>query len=112
MAGSGHWNTCVNRLYYACFYAVTALLLQNDLSATRHTRVRSALNREFVRAGLVPIDLGNLYNDLFEHRSEADYVEFVTFTEGQVRPWIEEARRFIRHIRQLLPPMQDTPSSE
>jgi len=22
-----HWNACINRLYYACFYAVTALLL-------------------------------------------------------------------------------------
>jgi len=33
MAQSGHWHGCVNRLYYACFYAVTALLLRHDLSA-------------------------------------------------------------------------------
>ena len=26
MAQSGHWNACVNRLYYACFYAVTAFV--------------------------------------------------------------------------------------
>ena len=25
-----HWNTCANRLYYACFYAVSALLQQYD----------------------------------------------------------------------------------
>ena len=27
----GHVNTFVNRLYYACFYAVTALLLTKEL---------------------------------------------------------------------------------
>jgi len=45
MAQIGHWNACVNRLYYACFYAVTALLLQRNLLSSKHTQVRSLLNR-------------------------------------------------------------------
>jgi uncharacterized protein len=28
LANSNSWNSCVNRLYYACFYAVSALLVQ------------------------------------------------------------------------------------
>ncbi len=35
MANTGHWNTCVNRLYYACFYAVTALLARHNLSSSK-----------------------------------------------------------------------------
>ncbi len=27
MQDIGHWNTCANRLYYAAFYAVSALLI-------------------------------------------------------------------------------------
>ena len=27
LANAGRWNACVNRLYYACFYAVSALLV-------------------------------------------------------------------------------------
>ena len=27
----GYYNTAVNRMYYACFYAVSALLLQNGI---------------------------------------------------------------------------------
>jgi uncharacterized protein (UPF0332 family) len=27
LAQNQRWNACVNRLYYACFYAVMALLL-------------------------------------------------------------------------------------
>jgi len=33
---AGHFNAYVNRLYYACFYAVSALLLTRDLSTSKH----------------------------------------------------------------------------
>jgi uncharacterized protein (UPF0332 family) len=33
------WNTAINRLYYACFYAATALLLDNDINASTHSGV-------------------------------------------------------------------------
>ena len=33
------WNTAINRLYYACYYAATALLLKYDIKATTHTGV-------------------------------------------------------------------------
>ena len=41
----GHTNTFVNRLYYACFYAISALLLARDLSPAKH----SGLRRSFIR---------------------------------------------------------------
>ena len=31
VANSGDWNAVANRLYYACFYAVLALLAKNDM---------------------------------------------------------------------------------
>ena len=37
---NGLWNTAINRLYYACYYAVTALLLANDINASTHSGVR------------------------------------------------------------------------
>lgn len=33
LAREDRWNPCVNRLYYACFYAVSALLLRHNLSS-------------------------------------------------------------------------------
>ena len=32
LAENESWNACVNRLYYACYYAVSALLLKNEVS--------------------------------------------------------------------------------
>lgn len=102
MAQADHWNACVNRLYYACFYAVTALLLKHSLSASRHSGVRSLLNRHFVRTGAITTELGLLYGDLFEGRQQGDYHDLVRFEEQQVRPWIPQAQRFVARIEELL----------
>jgi uncharacterized protein (UPF0332 family) len=92
----------VNRLYYACFYAVSALLVHQGLSSSKHAGVRSLFNKHYVKTGDTPRDLARIYNDLFERRQEGDYIDFVRFEESQVRPWIPEAEKFIAHISSLI----------
>ena|SRR4030067_2318225 len=53
LADGQHWNACVNRLYYACFYAVSSLLAKYDLTASKHSGVRSLFNANFVKTGMV-----------------------------------------------------------
>jgi uncharacterized protein (UPF0332 family) len=102
LANASRWNPCVNRLYYACFYAVSGLLLQDGLSASKHTGVRSLFNRHYVRTGKVPKELAPIYNDLFERHQEGDYMDFVDFEEAQVRPWIDRVEQFIAHLASLV----------
>lgn len=104
LADAESWNTCVNRLYYGCFYAVSALLARDGLSSSRHTGIRGLFNRHYVRTGVVPRDVARLYNDLFERRQESDYADFVRFQADQVRPWIPQTQAFLAHIRSLLSP--------
>jgi hypothetical protein len=56
---SNHANTGVNRLYYACFYAVSALLLTKGLTATRHSGLRTLFHQHLIRPGLLPPDQGS-----------------------------------------------------
>ncbi|MBI3327909.1 MAG: HEPN domain-containing protein [Nitrospinae bacterium] len=78
------------------------LLLQDGLSSSKHTGVRSLFNRHDVRTGKVPKHLAPIYNDLFERCQEGDYMDFVDFEEAQVRPWIARADNFIDHIASLI----------
>jgi len=32
----GYWNAVANRLYYACYYATSALLIKNSFQAQTH----------------------------------------------------------------------------
>ena len=102
LANAKRWNACVNRLYYACFYAVSALLVRYGLSSSKHTGVRSLFNRQYVKTGKIPKDLARIYNDLFERRQEGDYIDFVTFQEYQVLPWISKAEQLIGYITSLI----------
>lgn len=110
LATAGSWNACVNRLYYACFYAVSALLLRDGLASPKHSGVRSLLNEHYIRTGIIARDLGKLYNDLFRDRQDADYVDLVDFEERQVRPLIPLAQQFVARVDALLqpPPASDT----
>ena len=102
LAEASRWNTCVNRLYYACFYAVSALLIQDGLSSSKHTGVRSFFNRHYVKSGRVTKEMAQIYNDLFERRQESDYLDFIHFEESEVRPLIPRAEAFIKHIETII----------
>ncbi len=92
----------VNRLYYACFYAVTALLLQKDLSSSKHTGIRAMFNKEFVKSGKVSKDMARLYNDLFKHRHKGDYADLVQFDEYEVRLWLNQTETFVTKIKAMI----------
>src|SRR5512137_190769 len=102
LANSEYWNAYVNRLYYACFYAVSALLFQQGFSSSKHVGVRSLFNLHYVKLGKVPEYLGELYNTLFDWRHEGDYEDFVNFQESQVSPWLTQAEEFVQFISRLI----------
>ena len=102
LATANRWSACVNRLYYSCFYAVTALLLHDNLSSSKHTGIRSLFNQRFVKKGKITREWAEFYNDLFEKRQESDYVDFVKFEEDQVKPLLSKAKAFIQQIEDLL----------
>jgi uncharacterized protein (UPF0332 family) len=102
LADARRWNPCVNRLYYACFYAISALLVQEGMSSSRHSGIRSLFNRHFVKTGKVSASTGRVFNDLFERRQEGDYVDFVRFEESQVRAWMPQAEAFVEQVTELV----------
>lgn len=102
LAGSAHWNACVNRLYYACYYAVTGLLAMHGLSSSKHSGVRSIFNRHFVKTEKISKELAQTYNDLFERRREGDYEDFLRFDEIDVRNWMRDAELFIKNVSEFI----------
>jgi len=102
LARSDRWNACVNRLYYSCFYAVSSLLMLDNLSSSKHSGIRSLFNKYYVKTGKVPKNIAGIYNDLFERRQEGDYLDLIDFTELQVRPWITLAEKFVEFILDLI----------
>jgi len=99
---SGHANTGVNRLDYACFYAVSALLLTKGLTATSHSGLRTLFHQHVIRPGLLPLGQGPLYDRLFDQRQRSDYADLVHFGVDEVRAWSVEAQAFVDAVVVLI----------
>jgi len=98
----GYGNTFVNRLYYACFYAISALLLTKGLSSAKHSGIRSLFHQNFVKSGLVKTELGQLYDMLFDNRQKADYADLVRFDLNEVCDWYDEAQEFVETVENIV----------
>lgn len=101
LADAEGWNACVNRLYYACFYAISALLLERGFSSSKHTGIRSLFNQNLVKTGEIPREMAELFNNLFKTRQIADYTDFVRYDQEQVQPWIPEAEKLVERVAAL-----------
>jgi uncharacterized protein len=93
---------CVNRLCYAVFYAVSAALAKEGREYGKHTAVRAALHRDFVKSGKVPRTYGHTYDELFDDRQQGDYTPHVSFDKEEVRMLVSETRTFLDHFRTLV----------
>jgi len=98
----GHWNVVANRLYYACFYAASALLVQKGISAHTHSGVMSQLGLHFIKNGLISKEQGELYGRLFDTRQSGDYDDWVFLKENDVIHFLEPVEKFIEEIEILI----------
>ena len=98
LAEKARWNAVVNRLYYACFYAVIALLLQNHVETKSHDGARRQFGLIIVTKGLVEKRLGKLYTRLFNIRHKGDYGDLFDFDEKTVAPLLPQVREFLKII--------------
>lgn len=96
------WNTAVNRLYYACYYAVSALLISYNIEAKTHSGVRSMLGMNFTKTEKLSIEMNKFYFDLFENRQASDYADFIYFDRETVDELYQQAALFIKTIEKLI----------
>ncbi|MBS3771588.1 MAG: HEPN domain-containing protein [Bacteroidales bacterium] len=102
LAKNQRWNAVVNRLYYACFYAVIALLLQNNIETQSHDGTRTQFGLHFVKTGLIDKKYGKLYSKLFDFRQKGDYGDLYDYDGITISPLINSVREFIDVIKQLM----------
>jgi len=102
LADNALWHTAANRLYYACYYAVAALLIKNGIEAKTHQGVINQFGLHFVKTDIFSQKEGKLFKRLFELRQDSDYADWITITEEDVIPLIEPVRNFIDKVESLI----------
>ncbi len=92
------WNSSINRLYYAAYYAVMALLLDSDLKPTTHNGAKSNFSEYFIKTGKIQKEYGKIYSQLFTWRQKGDYDDLFDFKKENVIPYFEPVNNMISVI--------------
>lgn len=86
-------RSVMNRLYYAMFYAVLALLQTKQLGTSKHSGAIALFDKEFVKTGIFPKELSKALHRAFELRQKGDYMEEAEISVAdmeEIRPLAEQ----------------------
>ncbi len=92
----------MNRLYYAMFYAVLALLQEKQKGTSKHAGAIALFDREFIKRGTFDKELSKTLHRAFELRQKGDYMERVNVTKKDVDEMFPKVIEFVGRTRAFL----------
>lgn len=98
----GYYDFAASRVYYAAFYAATAILLREELEFGKHSGVIAAIHQRLVKTGKLDKEHGKNLNWLFELRGVADYGATAHVSQQDAEKAITAAESFLQAINSLL----------
>lgn len=98
LAKNGFWNSAVNRLYYAVFYAVSALLVSKEIFVSSHSGVKNQFSLNFIKSGVLDKKYGTLLAQLYDWRQKGDYDNLFDYDAASVEPLFEPVIEMICQI--------------
>jgi len=96
------WSGAANRLYYAVFHAINALLIHDGHSVNTHRGSHAIFNLHYIKTGIFPIEYGRLYNQLQTMREESDYNCVFEVEPEVLKERLEPARNLISKIKERI----------
>ncbi len=93
------WNSAINRLYYAAYYAISALLVQQEIVTKTHSGVKTQFFLHYIKSGKIKLELGKVFSDLFDSRQKGDYGDFFDFKEEDLKSILAPTKELIFEVR-------------
>lgn len=92
----------MNRLYYAMFYAVLALLQEKEMGTSKHAGAISLFDKEFIKKGIFDNELSKTLHRAFELRQKGDYMEQAEVTKSDVDEMLPKTKNLVNEIKEHL----------
>jgi len=89
-------------MYYACFYAIGALLATHKIEVSSHQGVREKFGEHSVKTGMFDKRLTKHITELFDKRNKRDYNDFFDYDEETVQRLYPLSKELIKKTEKLL----------
>lgn len=97
----GFLEVAANRLYYAAYYVVSALLIAHRIPARSHEGNIHLFGLHFVKTGKIEREDGKLLSKLFSLRLTGDYSDRFDLTDADVAPLFQPTEAFVKKISSM-----------
>lgn len=101
-ADGGYFNAATNKLYFACYYAASALMLAKNLETSTHVGTKRMLSLKFIMPGFLEPEYGATYQMLFYNWQASDYEDFMYCTKDHYNNLRPMAEKFILRMQSLI----------
>ena len=98
----GYWDNVANRLYYAAFHTVSALLIKDGHEVSSHKGATAMFGRYYIVTGQLPQQFGKLYSQLQTLREKSDYNCSFTAKQEDIEPLIGQTCDMLAKIKKLV----------
>lgn len=92
------WSIIANRMYYALFYAVSALLTKDSHPVNTHKGALSLVNQYYVKTDILTKEEGHLFGQVFAFRQGSDYDDFIDATKEDVEQLFPKVEVLVEKI--------------
>ena len=102
LKSAGLWHGVCNRLYYAVFHAISALLIHDGPQVFTHHGSHALFGQFYIKTKVLPETFGKLYNQLQTMREQSDYNCAFNAEPEELETRIEPARQMIETIDKMV----------
>lgn len=99
---AGKYGLAANRLYYALYYAASALLLSKGIATKRHSGLMAQIHLHFVKRGILSSDEGALFKVMFSLRHEDDYEDFIEVERADIDEYTPQVTALVKKLKDLV----------
>lgn len=102
MLDLGDYKAAANRLYYAVFSAMRAVLALDGFDSKKHSGIIARFRQCYIKSGIFSTEMSKIIDDLEVIREDSDYDDFYIISKEDVSIQSQKAEYFVFEVEKFL----------
>lgn len=98
----GDYKASANRLYYAIFSAMRAVLALDGFDSKNHSGIIARFRQSYIKTGILDTEMSKIIDDLEVIREDSDYDDFYIILKEDVEIQAKRAEYFVSEVESYL----------
>ncbi len=99
---AGFYRGAVNRIYYSCFYILSALAIKFEFGTSKHNQLIGWFNKTFISTKILPKEISQFVLKAYNKRIKGDYEPINNISKEEVQMLMDELKNFIIKMKIFL----------